>query len=201
MGKIKFQTFCGRLCSSGTLAAFPCCTWTFSSFMSILCYYANKTLWKKVPNLFIVFSKHSGFWTTLRLMIELLCCVTDYNGFLRVLYFSKTSSLAQIGFCIINSFLPFSVDGQLLFGEFIVCFAWTFLEKWWWLREFLPLTFLSKIICHLFKAQSKIDACCSLSFVCFFVIKSAIFPNSSYHSHNYVEIDLPTKLRNFGGEL
>ena len=117
------------------------------------------------------------------------------------LFLKHIFSLAQIGFCIINSFLPFSVDGQLLFGEFIVCFAWTFLEKWWWLREFLPLTFLKQD--HLPSFQSPIkNRCLLLPWFCLlFVIKSAIFPNSSYHSHNYVEIDLPTKLRNFGGEL
>ena len=64
------------------------------------------------------------------LLKALLCCVTEYNGFLGgSLFLKHIFSLAQIGFCIINSFLPFSVDGQLLFGEFIVCFAWTFLEK------------------------------------------------------------------------
>ena len=122
--------------------------------------------------------------------------------FLGVLYFSNTSSLShKLAFASLTVFCLFSVDGQLLFGEFIVCFAWTFLEKWWWLREFLPLTFLKQD--HLPSFQSPIkNRCLLLPWFCLlFVIKSAIFPNSSYHSHNYVEIDLPTKLRNFGGEL
>ena len=161
MGKIKFQTFCGRLCSSGTLAAFPCCTWTFSSFMSILCYYANKTLWKKVPNLFIVFSKLFGFFELLKAHDRTFMLCSRLQWFFRgSLFLKHIFSLAQIGFCIINSFLLFSVDGQLLFGEFIVCFAWTFLEKWWWLREFLPLTFLKQD--HLPSFQSPIKNRCLL---------------------------------------
>ena len=40
-GKLNFRHFVVDFVRP---AAFPCCTWTFSSFMSILCYYANKTL-------------------------------------------------------------------------------------------------------------------------------------------------------------